>query len=89
MNSLADQVGDHFLAFIEARLQQTLMLKATVKEIQQVCHLINEVSGESLCEALQATYKAKRIEHFIFSYDPSKREFFFRRIPVPFPCPQY
>ena len=69
MNSLADQVGDHFLAFIEARLQQTLMFKATVKETQQACHLINEFSGESLCKALQTTYKAKGIKHFVFSYD--------------------
>jgi hypothetical protein len=89
MNSLVDQVGDHFLAFIEARLQQTIMFKATVKEIQQVCHVTNEVSGKSLCKALQATYKAKGIEHFVFSYDPSKREFFFRRILVPSPCRQY
>jgi hypothetical protein len=89
MNSLPDQVGDRFLAFIETRLQQTLMFKATAKKIRQACHVNNEVSGESLCKALQATYKAKAIQHFIFSYDPNKREFFFRRLPVLSSVPHY
>ena len=75
MNPLPDQVGERFLAFIEARFQQTLMFKATVRKIQQVCHLNSELSGESLCNALQATYKAKGIEHFVFAYDPIKENF--------------
>jgi len=89
MNPLPDQVGERFLAFIEARLQQTLMFKATVKKIQRGCRVNNEVSGECLCKALQATHKAKAIEHFVFSYDPNKREFFFRRLPVPSSVPHY
>jgi len=82
MIPLADDQWERFLAFVESKLQGLKPI-ATVelREIRQACYADSDVSGESLCEALEAKRKAKGVVHIDFSFDSSNQKFTFERMP--------